>query len=80
MYLMRQRQKSADVEIEKIRLQADAEKEALVNSLKAMYHQLTKLNALEEQAVEAAKNRGGAHLNTLMTTAKALNRLVRGTR
>ena len=72
MYLMREKNKKAAQEIERIRNNADKEKEDLVNSLRSMYYQLSKLNNMEAQAVEAAKNRGAAHLSTLMGTAKVL--------
>jgi len=73
MYLMKQKQKSADAEVARIRSTAEKEKEDLVRSLRAMYQQLSKLNVLEEQAVSAAKSRGEVHLSSLESTATTLS-------
>ncbi|GMI56253.1 hypothetical protein ScalyP_jg1425 [Parmales sp. scaly parma] len=74
MYLSKQKQKMAERRIANCQAEANAEKEQLTAALRGMYIQLTKLNVLEEQAVEAAKTRGTEHLTMLESTSNVLQK------
>ena len=72
MLLSRVKQKLSDKKLYKLQAEVAAERSHAAARLKALYYQLLQLGELEAQAVDAARERGDKHYESVDGTRAAL--------